>query len=217
LGFSSDYWCDWGGCGLPKRVYPTQAWERIRSIAQALRLERETTPKPPGPTPGPDSDPDPGPGPDPGGDTPGSDGGAQATKPCSSWGAFFPQGNIFPVTSGFPYRNNGVDPHNGIDIASPEGTTLVSPAAGTVGRAGLHPLNGNTVDVVIGRLMFTAIHLLNVTVTPGQQVAAGDVLGRTGGRPGLDSSGTSRGVHVHVTVRLDGVPINPISGGCYGR
>ena len=139
-------------------------------------------------------------------------------KPCSNWGNLFPEGNAYGVSSGYPFRNDGVTRHDGIDILSPEGTVLQSPFNGTIVRAGLYLLNGNTVDVVtdtIPPIMFTGIHLLDVSVKPGDRVTRGQTLGRTGGRPGAEGSGNSRGVHLHMQLKIGGALADPT--GCYSR
>jgi murein DD-endopeptidase MepM/ murein hydrolase activator NlpD len=46
-------------------------------------------------------------------------------------------------------------------------------------------------------------HLSSYTVTPGQRVPAGALLGFQG------STGNSTGVHLHFEVHLDGAPVDP--------
>ncbi len=91
--------------------------------------------------------------------------------------------------------------HNGIDLAAPVGTKIFAPLTGTVRNT------GNT-DLVPGcyswgqwilidhpnGLSTLFSHLSHIAVSPGQQVATGDVIGYTG------RTGYATGPHLHFTV-----------------
>ncbi len=110
--------------------------------------------------------------------------------------------NNASVYGGRPY-------HPGVDFGVPRGTPIYAPLAGTV-RA-----TGNT-DLVPGCLSWGKWALLDhanglstlyahqdlVSITPGQKVATGEIIGYTG------STGYSTGPHLHFTVYAkDGVSV----------
>jgi murein DD-endopeptidase MepM/ murein hydrolase activator NlpD len=119
------------------------------------------------------------------------------------------------LTSGYGDRRGTL--HAGVDIAGPRGTPVHAAAGGTVVRAectsaycdrdgslGLAGY-GNLVEVDHGGGVTTRYaHLSAVTVVPGQRVATGALLGFQG------STGNSTGVHLHLEVRVDGVPVDPV-------
>jgi hypothetical protein len=96
------------------------------------------------------------------------------------------------------------DPHFGLDIAAPNGTPFVAPAAGVVTFADpdLY-LTGGTLVLDHGHgLSSVFIHLSRIDVREGQRVAQGEVLGRVG------ATGRASGPHLHwgfnwFDVRLD--------------
>ncbi|OLE25575.1 MAG: hypothetical protein AUG44_15570 [Actinobacteria bacterium 13_1_20CM_3_71_11] len=99
--------------------------------------------------------------------------------------------------------------HPGIDIAAAPGTPIYAAAAGRVTRAGWYGGYGNYTCIEHGqfdgqRLSTCYGHQSTLLVTPGQQVAAGQVLGLVG------STGASTGPHLHFEVRLDGRPVDPL-------
>lgn len=95
--------------------------------------------------------------------------------------------------------------HTGVDFAGPSGSTIVSVASGVVKSAGYEGAYGNRTVVVLedGTEVWYA-HQSRVTVTVGQSVAPGEVIGYTG------STGNVTGPHLHLEVRpLGGDPIDP--------
>ncbi len=97
------------------------------------------------------------------------------------------------------------NPHYGTDIAAPEGTRVRAMAAGRV--AFTHPgmfFNGKTVLVDHGLgLRSIYIHMSDVSVKPGQMVAAGQDIGAVG------KTGRATGAHLHFGVTLDTTPLDP--------
>jgi murein DD-endopeptidase MepM/ murein hydrolase activator NlpD len=119
------------------------------------------------------------------------------------------------LTSGFGTRWGSQ--HAGVDLAGPRNSPVYAAAAGTVltaactsaycDRDGNLALGGygNLVELDHGAGVTTRYaHLSGYTVTPGQQVSAGALLGFQG------STGNSTGVHLHFEVRLDGAPVDPV-------
>jgi murein DD-endopeptidase MepM/ murein hydrolase activator NlpD len=96
--------------------------------------------------------------------------------------------------------------HSGLDIAADRGTPVHSPAAGKVVTSGEFFFNGNTVLVDHGDGLVTMFcHLQKINVAEGDKLARGQVLGLVG------STGRSTGPHLHWTVSLQGVRVDPLS------
>jgi murein DD-endopeptidase MepM/ murein hydrolase activator NlpD len=112
------------------------------------------------------------------------------------------------MTSTFGYRT---DPflgrpalHSGVDLREEWGTQVHVTAAGVVTVAGPSGGYGNMVEVDHGGGLSTRYgHLSAISVSPGQQVSPGAVLGRVG------STGRSTGPHLHYEVRIDGEAVDP--------
>lgn len=96
--------------------------------------------------------------------------------------------------------------HRGLDVAVAPGTPLRASADGVVAFAGT--VAGNlTVSVDHpGGVRTTASYLGSLAVTAGRSVARGDVLGSSGN--GHPNSG--RPPHVHLSMRRDGVYLDPL-------
>lgn len=123
---------------------------------------------------------------------------------------------MFPPVDGvivqMMYGYGGYAGHNGIDIKAPLGTPVHAAADGVVSEA-----VGDMEECTDGRGLYVVIehdnglatsycHLSAVGVSPGQRVAAGDVIGEVG------SSGEALGELLHFEVRqgVDGTPLNPV-------
>ncbi|MEL7086798.1 MAG: M23 family metallopeptidase, partial [Cyanobacteria bacterium J06597_1] len=113
------------------------------------------------------------------------------------------------VTSEFGWRVHPVTRrrrsyHNGIDLATPSGTTIRAACDGVVTIAGA--IDGYGLYVVInhGNGLTTGYgHLDRIDVVVGQQVTTGDSIGRSG------NTGRSTGPHLHFETFLYGEPRNP--------
>ncbi len=112
------------------------------------------------------------------------------------------------LTSTFGYRS---DPflgrpalHSGLDMRAETGTPARATASGTVVTANWSGGYGNLVEIDHGNGLSTRYgHLSAITVTEGQSVKAGDVIGRVG------STGRSTGPHLHYEVRIDDEATDP--------
>lgn len=98
------------------------------------------------------------------------------------------------------------NPHTGVDIAAPAGTPVRAASGGIVSLTGEHFFAGRSVYIDHGADLFSMyFHLDSVDVRDGQQVAAGDVIGRVG------ATGRATGPHLHWGIRIQGVPVDPFS------
>jgi murein DD-endopeptidase MepM/ murein hydrolase activator NlpD len=112
------------------------------------------------------------------------------------------------TTSGFGYR---VDPftrsmalHTGIDFRDDYGSPVRATAPGKVIAAEWNGGYGNMVEVDHGNGLSTRYaHLSALSVSEGQKVEAGTVVGKLG------STGRSTGPHLHYETRVDGDPVDP--------
>jgi murein DD-endopeptidase MepM/ murein hydrolase activator NlpD len=96
--------------------------------------------------------------------------------------------------------------HTGADFLSPAGCPVKAPNAGRVVVADSRYFSGNTVIIDHGQGLFSMLaHLSAIAVAVGADVAPGDVVGRVG------ATGRVTGPHLHWTVRLNGVNVDPLS------
>jgi murein DD-endopeptidase MepM/ murein hydrolase activator NlpD len=98
-------------------------------------------------------------------------------------------------------------PHHGVDYAAPTGTPVIAPAPGiiTLVEADLY-YTGGTVIMDHGFGLYSIfIHLNSASVTTGQVLQQGEVLGTIG------STGRATGPHLHWGTMLNGVHIDPLS------
>lgn len=95
-------------------------------------------------------------------------------------------------------------PHNGVDIAAPEGTPIRAPFAGKVESTYYDDRGGNSVIMQLDngyRAGFA--HLASVAVQPGAAIGKGVIIGTVG------STGNSTGPHLHYTLKIDGAFVDP--------
>jgi murein DD-endopeptidase MepM/ murein hydrolase activator NlpD len=94
--------------------------------------------------------------------------------------------------------------HNGLDIAVPVGTPIISTMDGHVVHAGWNNQGyGNLVIVENGDYRTYYAHLSSIPVSVGDTVKAGTTIGLSG------NTGNSTGPHLHYEIRRNKVPINP--------
>jgi murein DD-endopeptidase MepM/ murein hydrolase activator NlpD len=113
-------------------------------------------------------------------------------------------------TSGYGVRSDpfrgAAAMHAGIDLAGPTGTPIHATADGIVREAAWNNGGyGRLIKIDHGRGIETRYaHLSSMSVSAGQRVTRGQVIGRMG------STGRSTGSHLHYEVRIDGRAVNPI-------
>jgi len=113
------------------------------------------------------------------------------------------------ITSRFGYRKSPFtqrrELHKGYDIASRQGTPILSTADGVVTFAGKKGLLGNTVVIDHGHGMVTRYgHCSKLLKKRGDKVKRWETIALMG------NSGRSTGPHVHYEVHLNGIPVNPV-------
>ena len=121
------------------------------------------------------------------------------------------------IPVGVPYRltsNYGVrvDPfkkrpgwHNGIDMAAYHGAPIVAAGPGVVTYAGVRSGYGRLVEIDHGHGFKSRYgHLSGITVSKGDTVEVGDLVGKMG------TTGRSTGDHLHFEVWFNGKPYDPI-------
>ncbi len=113
------------------------------------------------------------------------------------------------ITSGFGWRESPFTGqrqfHKGIDISGRRGTSIITPANGTVEKVGHNRFIGNYV-VVKHDSRFSTLYghmLKNIAVKKGDKVSRGDVIGYMG------TSGMSTGYHLHYEVMDNDKNVNP--------
>lgn len=99
----------------------------------------------------------------------------------------------------------GADFHPGLDISADHGDPVHATADGVVSSAGQNGSYGNLVVVDHGYGIITRYgHLSRFTVSDGQRVQRGDVIGHVG------STGRSTSPHLHYEILTNGALTNPL-------
>lgn len=94
--------------------------------------------------------------------------------------------------------------HSGIDIATQKGKTVVASNTGTVKLAKNLLVTGNTIIIDHGWNIFSSYsHLSKINVQKGEMIKRGQKIGEIG------STGFSTGPHLHWTITIGKVFINP--------
>jgi murein DD-endopeptidase MepM/ murein hydrolase activator NlpD len=95
--------------------------------------------------------------------------------------------------------------HNGVDYAAPTGAPVGAVASGVVTFAAWTPGGGRTVRVRhAGGYESEYLHLSSMTVSRGDHVGQGELIGRVG------ATGLATGPHLHYGLRRDGAYVNPV-------
>jgi len=126
------------------------------------------------------------------------------------------KGFIMPVNKGRTSGSfggqrimNGIkkSPHQGLDLAAPEGSPVFASADGIVTLSdGEYFYTGNVVVINHGQNLSTIYaHLKSTTVKKGDKVKQGDIIGHVG------KTGRATGPHLHWGASLNGVRFQPLS------
>jgi murein DD-endopeptidase MepM/ murein hydrolase activator NlpD len=112
------------------------------------------------------------------------------------------------VTSSFGFRRSPFtgqrEFHQGFDISTRKGTTILATAEGVVTFAGKKGLLGNTIIIDHGHGMVTRYgHCSKFLKKRGEKVKRWEPIALVG------NTGRSTGPHVHYEVHLNGIPVNP--------
>ncbi|MDF0674611.1 MAG: M23 family metallopeptidase [Nitrospira sp.] len=96
------------------------------------------------------------------------------------------------------------NPHNGEDIGAPLGTAVAATNDGVVRLTVDHIFSGKGVFLDHGLGFYSMyFHLSEVLVKDGEQVKAGQIVGKVG------ATGRATGPHLHWGVKLNGARVNP--------
>lgn len=96
--------------------------------------------------------------------------------------------------------------HDGVDLAAPLGTPVLSTNAGIVVLTRDMPASGKTVVIDHGMGLHSAyLHLDSIAVKEGARIASGAPIGTCG------STGLSTAPHLHWMMVLDGIPCDPLT------
>jgi murein DD-endopeptidase MepM/ murein hydrolase activator NlpD len=114
-----------------------------------------------------------------------------------------------PVSSSFGLRkdpfSHNIRFHKGLDLAAPEGTSVIAALPGKVIEAKYEAGYGNTIVLQHANGIQTRYgHLADMNVKAGDVVGSEDVLGTVG------QTGRSTGPHLHFEVTRMGEPVNPL-------
>ena len=102
------------------------------------------------------------------------------------------------------FNGEARNPHNGMDIAAPTGTTIVAAAAGRVIDVGDYFFSGHTIIVDHGAgFLSLYAHLSGVDAHVGQSVPSAAPIGKVG------ATGRVTGPHLHFSVYLNTVAVDP--------
>ena len=107
----------------------------------------------------------------------------------------------------------GVD-HYAVDIRAKQGTAIFAPADGVVSEVIFDAESTRFAYIMVAHRMGTMTlygHISEPTVSAGDYVTRGQILGFTGGMPGTPGSGgRTTGPHLHFEVWQDGVRVDPL-------
>lgn len=98
--------------------------------------------------------------------------------------------------------------HDGVDIAAPLGTQVLAAANGTVSKLDQHDLMGTVVEIDHGQgLVSRYANLAAVpTVSEGDKVTTGDIIGSVGETAAFESTMQA---HLHYELLKEGTPVDP--------
>lgn len=113
----------------------------------------------------------------------------------------------------YPFRRI-IGEHSGVDIRSKQGSPLYAAADGYVARVKFDGSTAYAYIMIVHNDGISTVygHVSGVNVAADQYVTKGQLIGKTGGGPGMPGSGPfSTGAHLHFEVRKSGIPVNPLN------
>jgi hypothetical protein len=138
---------------------------------------------------------------------------AGKSKPAFLWTRPFlmmPNGKVmagFADRRTYRYQGKTIDHqvHLGFDLAVTQQSPIPAANSGIVVYARYLGIYGNAVVIDHGYGLMTIYgHLSSIAAAEGQEIARGDILGRTG------ATGLAGGDHLHFCTLLQGLPVNPV-------
>ncbi len=94
--------------------------------------------------------------------------------------------------------------HYGVDLSAPQGTPIYATRGGRVTYATYDSSSGYYVSINhLDGFVSKYLHMTHYIVSPGQYVAAGQIIGYCG------STGASTGPHLHFSIYYNGTAVNP--------
>ncbi len=127
------------------------------------------------------------------------------------WDGVFRQPLVGIVSAPYGQRRSynggpvGACGHEGLDLATAQGTPIHAAAQGRVVFAGLTQVRGNMTVIDHGLGVFTAYyHQSEIDVKVGQMVEPGQVIGKVG------TTGLSTGPHLHWSLWVNGEYVDPL-------
>lgn len=133
------------------------------------------------------------------------------SEPAMLWqGPFFRIGKVesfFADQRSYIYKGKKIDQqmHLGFDLSDVQAAPVKAANAGKVIHAGPNGIYGNCIVVDHGYGLQTIYgHLRQIDVKVGDAVAKEQVMGRSG------ATGLAGGDHIHYSIQVDGVQVNPI-------
>jgi murein DD-endopeptidase MepM/ murein hydrolase activator NlpD len=142
---------------------------------------------------------------------------------------YWPTPNYHIITSNFGYRNaptNGASTyHSGVDIGAAEDSSIHSICDGYVTYTGFKGAGGYTITINASPYTISYCHVNpNFEVEISEYISKGEIIGKVGPKyiepianntykdsSGNQTNGATTGPHLHLTVKLDGENIDPLS------
>ena len=112
----------------------------------------------------------------------------------------------------YPYRY--IFEHPAIDLATPQGTAIKAVDSGYVAKTKDGGKYGYSYIMIVHSNGLSSVygHVNKISTETDQFVTKGQIIGYSGGMPGTNGAGTfSTGPHLHLEIRLNGVPVDPLN------
>lgn len=112
----------------------------------------------------------------------------------------------------YPYRY--IFEHPAVDIGTAQGTAIRAVESGYVAKTKDGGKSGYSYIMIVHADGLSSVygHVNQISVSEDQFVTKGQVIGYSGGMPGTRGAGPfSTGPHLHLEIRLNGVPVNPLN------